>query len=152
MEPTMKDEFVVDLGSNEYRFPNQSAAQAQLATCVAELANTDGVDGDGDFSGRLSWYVEPVPATPFDELIQEYMHNPHGGSADEWSVDRDAPFLLVEENTSGGYWLTSGATVEDLVTYHVNQEYASEWYVLGVYDAATGDNIDYSVTTAVTVK
>lgn len=102
--------------------------------------------------GCISWGPDEVPATPFDELIAEYIDNLHGigGGADE--IDRALPYLLVEENVRGGYWLTSHESVESAVTTHDGDEYAHEWEIVGIFDQVTGNEVDYEVTKIVTVK
>lgn len=117
-----------------------AAVRSALATVTIDPA---------DFSGSVTWDIEKVPATPLDKLLDDYLDELHDeGGAD--GVDRDDPFLLVESNVRGGYWLTTGSDPEDLVGYHLAQEYAEEWEIEGIYDTATAEPVHGETTTTVT--
>jgi hypothetical protein len=66
----------------------------------------------------------------------------------------DAPprFLLIEQSTreSGRYWFTTDDDPCALLDYHDNQEYAGDWWAVGIYDLDTREEVTverrYTVT------
>jgi hypothetical protein len=49
-------------------------------------------------------------------------------------------YLLLEENTRGGWWMSTWPELESAAAYHVNQEYAGEWTATeALIDLDTGD-------------
>lgn len=150
MEIITKPAYTVtaQLGSEGERTTTQFGdPEAAAAAVVAALAVVK-VDL-ADFGGQVSWSVEEVPATPFDELLDEYMHELHDeGGLD--GVEREAPYLMVEENVRGGYWLSSGDDPAQLATQNLKQEYSEDWELVGIFDARTGDQV--SGTTEVTIR
>ncbi len=89
--------------------------------------------------------------TSFDETVFRYHGDIHGyGSLRGLRLQRDLPVLLVEANVSGGYWLSSHATVDAALAYHVDQEYAADWTVEALVDHVAG--VEYDVMTSVVPK
>lgn len=144
MEINYKDVYVVrpNTGKSQ-QFDNLTEAWAVVREVL--LAAHNEVAGD-EFDGCVSWGTERVPASPFDELIADHEGELHGFDGGMDAVDRGDPFLLVEENVRGGYWLTTGLSPEALVEYHLNQEYAEEWAIDAIYDTATGKQVHGAVT------
>lgn len=58
--------------------------------------------------------------------IEEYADAGHAEGHDEGCTPGER-YLLLEENTHGGWWLSTFDTPEDAADAHANQEYASEW-------------------------
>lgn len=157
MTITTKPAFVVDgLPGGSKSFDRQRDAEQAVTEYLeafdARLTPARFKNSYGDWSGEIGvrWYEDEVPASPFDALVAEYAGEPHGFSTedalDEWHLDAADAFLLVEENVRGGYWLTSGSDIEDLMDYHFNQEYAEEWSVIGIFDTATGEEVQVEVS------
>jgi hypothetical protein len=88
---------------------------------------------------------DTMPETPLDNLLNLYGQNLTAGS-DLDSVDRSAPFLLVEESRFGGYSFSSGNSAQHLAQYHFDQEYAEEWKIIGIFDTATGEQVHGTTT------
>ncbi len=89
--------------------------------------------------------------TAFDETIAKYRGDIHGyGSLRGLRLQRELPVLLVEANVSGGFWLSSHATVDAALAYHDGQEYAADWKVEALVDHVAG--VEYAVQTTATPK
>lgn len=135
--------YAVSIDGEQQLFDDPETAVAAVHAALAVAS----VDPD-NFSGRITWDIEDVPATPFDELLDEYIHELHDeGGID--GVERGDPFLLVEENMRGGYWLSTGMDPTELATSHMNQEYAEEWELIGIFNTATGEAVHGEVSTTV---
>ena len=114
------------------QFPDVTDAVDHLTRALGAVA----ID-QSDFEGRVSWYTTAVPATPFDALLTTYSELYDEGGLD--GVDREDPYLIVEEHVRGGYWLTTGTDPEVLAENHLLQEYSGEWNCEGIFDTRTGD-------------
>lgn len=136
-----------------HRFDDIVEADRSLIGHVATLSDAGymgRLNEDGEFGGRLTWYVdEVVPLTYFDELVSEYSALHGGQSLDEQEISRGDRYLLVEENTRGGYWLTTGDDANALLADHVNQEYADDWELVGVFDLAAKRELNVTLSATI---
>lgn len=100
---------------------------------------------------------EQVPEALFDELVLQYGAGAHGDVEDDWVLDREAPFLLIErvvERFRDGhdYWLTSHPTAEAAAKYHDGQEYSEDWQIEVLVHLPTGDRYQPVQTTTWTLE
>jgi hypothetical protein len=97
---------------------------------------------------------EPEPElAPYERLLAEYGESIHGFcELADMPIDPAEKYMLVEENTHGGYWLTTGNDPAHLLEYQVEQEYAEEWEIVTLVDLTTGDEVDYEIGHTVTLN
>lgn len=171
MSDHMRDEYVVSIcfedGTlQQHRAVGLREAKEHFTAVVQRLLNSDGVDDDGEFGGSFSWYVEQVPATPFDQIVADATENAHGiallpgagikitieDAVEYWSLDRDDRYIMREENVRGGYWLTSSDSVDSLVETHYCNEYAEEWEIEEIFDTTTGEAVNFEVEHKVVIR
>lgn len=127
---------------DEVRTYNERSEAETAVRCLFAAPVIDLNDTAGDFNGGITWHTEQVPASLFDELVIEYGENIHGGgmgnSLTDLDLDRDAPYLLVEENRRGGYWLSTWNSRRDARRYNRDQEYAEDWEIVTLVALTTG--------------
>lgn len=139
--------YMVKFQGTERWFTRPEEAAAAVVLLAASLNQRELAPAE-EFGGSLSWYVDEVPATKFDEVIDEYGHNLHGdGEEGLAGLDRNKPYILIEENVRGGYWLTSFDTPERAADYHDNQEYGEEWTIVELVNVETGESLSPSTET-----
>lgn len=143
MEIQTKEVYGLFVNGTQQFFDDPKAAIAAVRTSLATIAVSS-----ADFNGSITWDIEKVPATPLDTLLEGYLDELHDSSGAD-GVDRDDPFLLVESNVRGGYWLSTGPSPENLVSCHLAQEYAEDWEIEGIYSTVTGEPVHGETTTTV---
>jgi hypothetical protein len=107
---------------------------------------------------------DELPAQRLRDLIGEYGESIHGQAMDpedlwpavfgEGATEETAggepvePFVLVQENVRGGYWLSAHASPAEAAGYIDGEEYAHEWETVELVDLRTGGEL--SATSATT--
>lgn len=147
-EPQMRTQYVIRHSHRTETFDDKDIAVRRVNEVLGELAGH--IDPLAEFSESVMWDMEDVPATPFDEFLVEYEE-----AAGVEDVDRNHAYLMVERNVRGSsppFVLSSADTVQELYVANRDQEYADDWSLEGIYETATGNEVDFDVTVTVKVK
>lgn len=138
-----------DSSGNRCLWSNCPARDVE-APCPAGCETSDVVPNpyadDHRYDPDLPDPADPEPAAEvdirlFDQLVADYTGKDNGNhSPDEWPLNRNSRYLLVEENrTLKGFWLSSHDSPETAADYHDSQERVANWPVLVLVDLRTGD-------------
>lgn len=148
-----KRTFVVEHSGVSQHFDDEADARSALVAALAAIK----VGELDEFDGRVSWNVEnESPLTFLDTILVEYEGQLHGlglTTLADMSVDRDCRYLLIEENRTGGYWLTSGNDPQDLATHSeaIGGEYPEDWEIHELWDLVEKRTLEVHVTAHVDV-
>lgn len=122
--------------------------QQELEKLRAEL---DSLGGRGvDIANRID-DLEVKARTPYDQVVYEYGEDLHGyNTIGDMNLNPEADWIMVEENTHGGHYLSTWDDRDRAYAYHMEQEYAEEWLFVKIVNLKTGDaftpgRVEYTV-------
>lgn len=115
----------------------------ELRSCDTCDRIEDAGTPSGHDDGRCSECDPQTRGSRLDGLIDEYPSINGDGYADTDLTASPKQYALIERNdgAAGGYWISTHDSVQTAMHYNTHQEYAEDWYPLGVLDLDSGEQV-----------